>query len=168
MSSNMSTVVIRPYKPGEENYVAEAHERIYREEFGWGEAFSSYAKQIVYDFARLPKPEHAEMWIAESDGESVGSIMLQETEEGVGQLRLFLLEPGYRGRGIGIRLWNRAMNQAREWGFRHLFLGTAEPAEEARSIYARAGFAITKTEPVFDWTLDGSLVFEERWELDLE
>lgn len=161
------TFIIRPYRRGEEDYVAEAHERIYREEYGWGEAFSSYAKQVVYDFAGQPKQKHAEMWIAEVGGKPVGSIMLQETEEGIGQLRLFLLEPKVRGHGIGISLWNTAMKKAEEWGFHHLFLGTAEPCLAARSIYAKTGFVVTDREPAFDWTPDGSPVYEERWELDL-
>lgn len=72
---------IRPYQKDEADYIAEAHDRIYREEYGWGEGFSKYAKQVVYDFAAAPKREHAEMWVADVDGQPVGSIMLQETEE---------------------------------------------------------------------------------------
>ena len=40
--------IIRPFKPGEEHYVAEAHERIYRDRFGWGDNFSRYAKKLVF------------------------------------------------------------------------------------------------------------------------
>ena len=29
---------VRPYKKGEEQYVAEAHRRVYREEYNWGTA----------------------------------------------------------------------------------------------------------------------------------
>ncbi|MCI5678744.1 MAG: hypothetical protein MR278_01985 [Bacteroidales bacterium] len=40
---------------------------------------------MVYDFAAAPKSDHAEMWVADVNGQPVGSIMLQETEEtGVG------------------------------------------------------------------------------------
>ena len=46
---------VRPYKKGEEQYVAEAHRRIYREEYNWGPAFSEYAAAIALDFA---KKEH--------------------------------------------------------------------------------------------------------------
>lgn len=31
--------VIRDYRPGEEKYVADLHERLYAEEYGWGPAF---------------------------------------------------------------------------------------------------------------------------------
>ncbi len=158
---------IRPYKPGEEHYVAEAHERIYRDYFGWGDNFSRYAKKVVYDFADTPRREHAEMWIAEAAGKPVGSIMLQETEEGVGQLRLFLMEPDNQHSGIGIALWRMAMDTARAWGMKHLFLETAEPCADARRIYAKEGFVISSRSLASDWALDGSPVYEERWDLDL-
>ena len=43
---------VRPYKKGEEQYVAEAHRRVYREEYNWGTAFSEYAAAIALDFAK--------------------------------------------------------------------------------------------------------------------
>ena len=167
MSAPSSGYIIRPYRPGEEHYVAEAHERIYRDQYGWGENFSRYAKKVVYDFADAPRREHAEMWIAEAEGKPVGSIMLQETGEGVGQLRLFLLEPDYQHGGIGIALWHTAMDAAGAWGLKHLFLETAEPCTDARQIYAKEGFVITDRSIASDWALDGSPVCEEQWDLDL-
>lgn len=159
---------IRPYQKDEADYIAEAHDRIYREEYGWGEGFSKYAKQVVYDFAAAPKREHAEMWVADVDGQPVGSIMLQETEEtGVGQLRLFLLEKAYRRHGIGKALTDTAMAAAAAWGFHHLFLWTAEPLKDARRKYAQLGFVITDKELMTDWALDGSEVYEERWDKEL-
>lgn len=123
---------------------------------------------MVYDFAAAPKSDHAEMWVADVNGQPVGSIMLQETEEtGVGQLRLFLLEKAYRRCGIGKALTDTAMAAAEAWGFHHLFLWTAEPLQDARKKYAQLGFVITDKERMTDWTLDGSEVYEERWDIDL-
>jgi len=158
--------IIRPYQKGEEDYIADAHERIYLEEFGWGPNFSKYAKQVVYDYAALPKRENAEMWVAEANHTLIGSIMLQpaEGETETGQLRLFLVEKPYRGQGIGAALMKTALNHAEKWGFRHLMLWTAEPNKTARSYYAKLGFTITETIEATDWALDGSIVTEERWD----
>ena len=49
------TAVIRTYRPGEEKYVADLHERLYAEEYGWGPAFVTYAKEIALDFPRRPE-----------------------------------------------------------------------------------------------------------------
>lgn len=161
------TYTIRPYENGEENYVAEAHERIYSEEYGWNQTFTDFAKQVVYDFAAAPKTDHAEMWVAMADNRLVGSIMLQEEDPGIGHLRLFLMEKAYRGFGIGSALLELSLEKAKEWGFHHLFLSTAEPLKTARKKYAAAGFTLARRELVTDWTLDGSDVWEEYWEKDL-
>ncbi|MBR6543721.1 MAG: GNAT family N-acetyltransferase [Anaerotignum sp.] len=159
--------IIRPYRKGEEDYVADAHARVYGEEYNWSDIFIAFAKQVVYDFAALPKNDHAEMWVADVDGQPVGSIMLQEEETGLGHLRLFILEKEYRGTGIADALLNTAMEKAMEWGFNHLYLSTAEPLTAARKKYAKLGFAITRIEEMDDWTKDGSIIKEEFWEMDL-
>ena len=165
MTKNVN-YIIRPYKKGEEDYIADAHERIYLEEFGWGPNFSKYAKQVVYDYAALPKRENSEMWVAETEGKLVGSIMLQPAEgtSETGQLRLFLVEKAYRKLGIGSALMQTALKAAEDWGFKHLTLWTAEPNTDARAYYAKLGFTITETMEATDWTLDGSIVIEEKWD----
>jgi len=157
---------IRPYRPGEEEYVAQAHKRIYPEEFGWGDNFTNYAMQVAYDFAAAPRP-HSQMWVAEVQGRPVGSIILLEAEPKVGQLRLFLVVPEFRGTGVASALIDRAMEQAREWGFCHLFLWTADGCLAARHKYARLGFVMTDHKPANGWAIDGSPVEEERWDLPL-
>lgn len=48
------TALIRTYRPGEEQYVADLHDCLYTEEYGWGPAFVTYAKQIAVDFPKRP------------------------------------------------------------------------------------------------------------------
>lgn len=62
------TAVIRTYRPGEEKYVADLHERLYAEEYGWGPAFVTYAKEIALDFPRRPENGRECLWIAEVEG----------------------------------------------------------------------------------------------------
>ena len=160
--------IIRSYQAGDEAFLSEAHERIYRDEFNWGGNFLKYTLEVIQKCCEEAEAGKAKVWIVEADGNSVGSIVLRETsDEGVGQLRLFLLEKEYRNRGIGNALLDGAMEAAKEWGFRHLFLWTAEPLQVARRKYARLGFAITGRELMTDWALDGSEVYEELWEIDL-
>ena len=75
------TAVIRTYRPGEEKYVADLHERLYAEEYGWGSAFVTYAKEIALDYPRRPENGRECLWIAEVEGEPAGSVMLCETDE---------------------------------------------------------------------------------------
>ena len=93
--------IIRPYKKGEEDYVADAHARVYGEEYNWSDIFVAFAKQVVYDYAALPKSDHAEMWVAEVDGRTENKyIRLTRTFEngseiityGANTVRLGVLE----------------------------------------------------------------------------
>ena len=43
--------IVRPYRRGEEQYVADAHCRLYPAEYGWGPAFTEYAAKIAVEFA---------------------------------------------------------------------------------------------------------------------
>lgn len=44
--------IIRPYKCGEEKYVAELHKKLYSEEYSWGPDFTDYAVKIALDFSK--------------------------------------------------------------------------------------------------------------------
>lgn len=46
---------IRPYKQGEEKYVADLHKALYSTEYSWGPSFTDYAMKIAADFAKAGK-----------------------------------------------------------------------------------------------------------------
>lgn len=75
------TAVIRTYRPGEEKYVADLHERRYAEEYGWGPALVTYAKETALEFPRRPENGRVGLWIAAVEGEPAGSVMLCETDD---------------------------------------------------------------------------------------
>ena len=161
-------VIVRPYKKGEETYLADAQERLYLEEYNWGPAFGDYAKKVACDFATAPKNPRAEMWVAEVRGEPAGCIMLSKTEDpDVGQLRLFMVEKKYRGNGIGSALTDALMEKARACGYRKLVLWTADVLTAARRQYGKMGFACVESVPNDTWNLSGETVYEEKWEMQL-
>ena len=159
---------IRPYEKGEENYVADAHRRIYSEEYHWGKVFTDYAASIPLDFAKREKDDREELWVAEADGRLVGSLMLCRTDEPLtGQMRVFLIEKDYRRRGIGSALIRALMDKARGAGYRQLILWTAREAVDAVRMYERLGFHAVEEKENFDWTPDGSPVTELKMVLTL-
>ena len=160
---------VRPYKKGEEQYVAEAHRRIYREEYNWGPAFSEYAAAIALDFAKKEHGPGEELWVAEDTaaGRLLGCIMLCGAGDDIGQLRLFLVEPDCRRFGIGSALTRALFDRARQAGYRWLILWTAGPLEDAVRIYGRLGFVQTETSSNTDWSLAGEPVTEIKMELEL-
>ena len=106
---------IRPYRKGEERYVAEAHRRVYSDEYRWNSVFTDYAMSIPLQFAEKEPDSREEMWVAENEdtAELLGSVMLCSTEDPqVGQLRLFLVEKRARGCGIGSALADTVLERA--------------------------------------------------------
>ena len=163
----MSEINIRTFRPGDEEYVATAHVRIYVGEFGFNPKFSEYVVKIARGFAAAPKKEREELWIAEDDGKPVGCILLLETEDpAIGQIRQFLVEKEYRGRGIGGMLTDAVMAKAKECRYQKLILQTGDLQEIARAHYAHMGFHMVKKWPN-EWTTDGKVHYDEEWEMSL-
>ena len=148
--------IIRPYESGEERYVANAHRSVYSAEYHWPEPFLQYAEQIPLKFAEKARNDREELWIAEADGKPVGSILLCDTDDPLtGQLRLFLVEREYRGRGIGSALLGTLMERARSSRYEKLTLLTSTPLTTAIRLYERLGFREIGREVNEEWSVDG-------------
>lgn len=160
--------VIRPYRPGEERYVAELHKRLYSEEYAWGPSFTDYAAKIALDFAKKEKSDKEELFVAELNGSLAGCIMLCQTDDpAVGQLRLFAVEKAYRRYGIGSALIQAVMDKVKEAGYQKVILWTASPLAAAIRHYEKLGFKAVESVENTTWATDGSPLREIKMELSL-
>ncbi len=133
--------VIRPPRPGDLGWVVHRHGVLYSEEYGWDETFEALVAGIIAEYA-AQDPKGKAAWVAELDGEPVGFIACMRKDDLTAQLRLFLVEPGARGMGIGTRLVDECLRFARRAGYRRMTLWTYDPLADARRIYQRAGFTL--------------------------
>ena len=156
--------VLRTHRPGDMGWVIGAHGALYAKEFGWNEDFEALVAEIAVQFIRKFNPERERCWMAEMDGEPVGSVFLVQQSKAVAKLRLLILDPRARGRGIGKRLVDECIAHARKLGYRKLTLWTQSALVAARGIYKQAGFKLVSTEP--HNSFGGELV-GEYWELKL-
>ena len=67
---------LRKPKPGDFGWIVKRHAELYAEEYGWVAPFEGVCAQIVADFVNTFDAKRERCWIAEMDGEKVGSIML--------------------------------------------------------------------------------------------
>jgi ribosomal protein S18 acetylase RimI-like enzyme len=75
-------------------------------------------------------------------GEAViGTVALHHETDGICELCRMYLAPQYRGQGLGRRLLEHALREARERGFKEVRLKTASVLVEAISLYKKAGFS---------------------------
>jgi len=141
--------VLRPPQPGDLGWVVHRHGAVYAREYGYDEEFNAKRERC---------------WIAERDGEAVGSVFLVERSQTVAQLRLLLVEPKARGSGLGTRLVDECVRFARQAGYRKVTLWTQSELSAARRLYKAAGFRVTRKEKNHSFGKD---LVSETWELDL-
>jgi GNAT superfamily N-acetyltransferase/DNA-binding MarR family transcriptional regulator len=161
--------VLRAPRAGDFGWVVQAHGELYAREYGWGERFEALVAEIVAQFVAAqsapgPDARRSRCWIAELDGERVGSVFVVPAAKRVAQLRLLLVDPRARGRGLGKRLVRECIAFAAAQGYRKLVLWTQSNLAAARAIYRDCGFVLAKREPhaAFGVKLTG-----EYWEKSL-
>jgi DNA-binding MarR family transcriptional regulator/GNAT superfamily N-acetyltransferase len=156
--------VLRTHQPGDMGWIVHRHGALYAQEFGWDETFEALVAEIVAKFIAAYDPRLERCWLAEQDGEILGSVFLVKETRTVAKLRLLLLEPQARGLGIGKRLVDECIRFARQAGYRKVTLWTQSILVAARQIYQRAGFELVREEPHSSFGHD---LLGEYWELKL-
>ena len=164
----MRNVIVRPYRKGEEQYVADLHRRLYSTEYSWGPSFTDYAVNIALEFAKKAHNDREELFVAQKDDCLIGCIMLCQTEAPeVGQLRLFAVEMAHRCEGVGAALMDAFWEKAKSAGYEKLMLWTASPLTAAIRHYERLGFRRTDSVENHTWSTEGALVEEIKMEREL-
>ncbi|HEY1909337.1 MAG TPA: bifunctional helix-turn-helix transcriptional regulator/GNAT family N-acetyltransferase [Vicinamibacterales bacterium] len=157
--------LLRPPRPGDMGWVVQQHGAIYAREWRYDQRFEALVARICADFLDHFDAARERCWIAERDGEIVGSVFLVKKSRTVAKLRLLLVDPRARGFGIGGKLVDECVRFARDAGYRTLTLWTQSELVAARRLYKQAGFV--KVDAHKHDSFGRRNLIAETWELSL-
>jgi N-acetylglutamate synthase-like GNAT family acetyltransferase len=135
------TVAIRTFHPGDEDAVVGVILPIQREEFGF-----SITAADQPDLTEIPawyQTGAGQFWLAEQDGQAVGTIALKDIGERAVALRKMFVIPVARGAvGAAQALLDTALAHARSQDLAAVWLGTTEAFKAAHRFYEKNGFEL--------------------------
>ncbi len=159
--------VFRPPKPGDLGWIIHRHGTVIAEEFGWDEHFEGMIAEIVGEFVKNYDATSDRCWVAEHDGEVVGSVFLVRADHATAKLRVLYVEPHMRGHGLGRKLVDKAVREAKKIGYAKVELWTTRGLDSARKIYEGAGFKLVNETPHAEFSSARLEPVGQTWELDL-
>jgi N-acetylglutamate synthase-like GNAT family acetyltransferase len=155
----------RELRPGDLGEIVAFHGRIYGPEYGVDARFEAMVASSVAEAGQRGWPGRRErVWIVERDGEFAGCLAL--TDEGAtGVVRWFVLDPSVRGLGLGRRLLDELISEARDLGFERLRLETFSDLRVAAHMYRSRGFEVVEEDTRPRWGRDS--ITYQHYELEL-
>jgi len=148
-------------KPGDIGSVISMHGRLYAREYNYGVQFEAYVAKGLCEFYENYDPKRNRVWICEHNQHMIGFMLLMDRGPAA-QLRYFLIEPEYRGLGLGSKLMRLYLDFLRECGYQTAYLWTTHELGRAAFLYKRAGFKLSEQK---DSLAFGKPLQEQRYDL---
>jgi DNA-binding MarR family transcriptional regulator/N-acetylglutamate synthase-like GNAT family acetyltransferase len=148
--------------PSDLGYVVYLHGLLYGIEYGYGIEFEMYVAHGLYEFFQNYDQKKDRVWICEHDKRMIGFLLLMHRDNDAAQLRLFLIEPEYRGIGLGKKLMELFLDFLHRCHYQSAYLWTTHELYAAASLYTRYGFELTEEK---ESNTFGKLLREQRYDL---
>jgi GNAT superfamily N-acetyltransferase len=164
-SVRLEDIAIRTrLRPGDIGWVTYMHGTLYQQEYQYGIGFEAYVAMGFYEFMQNYDDRKDRVWLAEHRRRIIGFLLLMHREPDAAQLRYFIIDPGYRGIGLGKKLSGLYMDHLRQTGYKTSYLWTTDELFAAAEIYRKMGFVLTEQR---DSMAFGKPLKEQRYDLAL-
>jgi putative acetyltransferase len=111
----------------------------YAESLSYHICFESF-QQELNQLPGIYGPPAGRLILALADGQPAGCAALKQVEAAVGELKRLYVRLPFRGCGLGRRLTEKVLSEARALGYRAVRLDTLPSMKEARALYHSLGF----------------------------
>ncbi len=138
----METTIIRPIAK-EDNFEIAKIIRAVLEDFDIPKVGSAYADPSLNDMFSAYQGSGAAYFVVEMDGRIVGGAGIAQLENYDGpicELQKMYYLPEARGRGIGTKMMEICLQEARAMGYEKCYLETMPYMIAAQKLYERSGF----------------------------
>lgn len=161
---NVPQPKIREIETGDIGWVTKRHGELYAANEGFDIRFEALVAKIMSEFVENRQTPEENGWIACSNGLRLGCVFVVADDTLTARLRLMLVEPFARGKGVGQALIETAIKHARAQGFKKMVLWTEQSFDAACRLYAKNGFQLmdSKADEMF-----GRKVVNQTWVLTL-
>jgi len=111
----------------------------YSESLGFSLSFQEYDAELKNLPGEYVSPD-GQLLLAYSDNEPIGCVALRKFGENTCEMKRLYVKPSHRGLGIGRRLAEQIIAEARTRGYRIMRLDTTAIMFEAITLYRSLGF----------------------------
>ena len=130
------------YRLAETGPAFEEAKRLFREyasSLGVDLSFQDFEHELTTIDQQYIRPSGA-LLLVYDNGNSIGCVGIRKIDLEIAELKRMYVQDGYRGLGIGVELLERALEMARELGYKKIRLDTLQPMEKAQALYRSFGF----------------------------
>lgn len=155
-------IALREDRPEDFALIAARQALLYAMDYDWDGTYEALVTKILAQYAANKDAKRERGWIAELNGEMVGSVFVMREDDQTARLRLLYVDKAAQGHGLGRRLVRECAAFAKAAGYSRMVLWTQSTLLPARKIYADEGYRLIKSEEHYSFGHD---LVGETWEL---
>ncbi|MGE4276143.1 MAG: GNAT family N-acetyltransferase [Lawsonibacter sp.] len=99
----------------------------------------NYKDELIHLQAKYGLP-HGRLYLAWLDDQAAGCVALRPMDQGCCELKRLYVRPQFRGHGLGRKLVDQMIADARKIGYSHMLLDTLSFLPNAIALYREMGF----------------------------
>ena len=140
MSNN--NIVIREIRQSDDVQIAKVIRSVLIE-FGVPKVGTAYADEALDKMTETYNLDKASYFVIEDNGRIIGGAgiaQLENFEGNICELQKMYFLPDARGIGLGAKMMDACLNQAKRFGFKKCYLETMPYMNDAKKLYKKVGF----------------------------